>query len=128
MPKPVQILPQPPTVAHSLAPILLALLATLLPAVLWPGDVPWVNDEPAEISIAFSANQEHHLAFHALSGNFGVWYGPLPIQLNQLFLLFSHDPRVIVVLRGALLGLTTAASLLWLGRTLRLNLWFVTAI
>jgi hypothetical protein len=108
--------------------IIATLLAALVPALLWPGDAPWVYDEPAEVRLALQANQQHQLAFHALSGNFGVWYGPLPIQIMQAWLLVTHDPRGLVLLRATLCAMTTGAALLWLGWTLRLNLWFVPAV
>jgi hypothetical protein len=108
--------------------VLVTLVLAMVPAVLWPGDTPWILDEPQEVAIALQANQHHELASHGLTGNFYLKYGPLPMQIYQVMLLFSHDPRVLVVLRGALCSVMTAGSLLWLGRSLRLNLWFATAV
>src|SRR3954466_5766789 len=82
--------------------IVVALIASIGPAILWPGDTPWVYDEPAEVKLALQADQPHRLADHALSGNFWVWYGPLPIQIMQVLLAVSHDPRWLVVMRGSL--------------------------
>src|SRR4051794_16903118 len=107
--------------------ILLTILSTL-PILLFPGDTPWIFDEPAEVAIALQANQNHHLASHALSGNFRIQYGPLPIQLNQLFLLISHDPRVLIFLRAAIVAALMAVSLLWLGRGLNLPIYFAPVI
>jgi hypothetical protein len=124
--------PLPPMPRHHSGFLRLAVVVTLLlaivPTVLWPGDIPWIYDEPAEVAIALDANQNHTLASHALSGNFYVSYGPLPIQINQLMLLFSHDPRVLVVLRGILCSVILAGSLLWLARSLSLNPWFAAAV
>src|SRR5438874_333007 len=120
------MLPAAPTRLPRLA-ILLTVLS-MLPILLFPGDTPWIFDEPAEIAIALQANQQHRLASHALSGNFRIQYGPLPIQLNQLFLLISHDPRVLIVLRAALVSCIIALSLLWLARTLNLPIYFVPII
>jgi hypothetical protein len=106
----------------------LTLLLALVPSVLWPGDVPWIFDEPAEVAIALRANQAHTLAAKGLSGNFNLHYGPLPMHIYQVMLIFSHDPRVLVVLRAILCSLTTAGCLIWLGRTLRLTPWFPAAV
>jgi hypothetical protein len=99
-----------------------------LPILLFPGDTPWIFDEPAEITIALQANQGHRLASHALTGNFHIAYGPMPIQLNQLLLLISHDPRILILLRAAIVASIIAISLLWLGRTLNLPLYFAPVI
>jgi hypothetical protein len=107
--------------------ILLTLLA-LLPTLLFPGDTPWILDEPAEIAIALQANQQHRLASHALAGNFRIQYGPMPIQLNQLLLLISHDPRILIFFRALIVASLTAISLLWLARTLRLPIYFAPII
>jgi hypothetical protein len=107
---------------------LATLIASLLPALLWVGDTPWIYDEPAELMIALDANQHHQLAFHALSGNFSVWYGPMPIQLLQVLLLISHDPRVLIAIRAGLYATITALSLIWMARSFRLNPWFAVAV
>jgi hypothetical protein len=103
--------------------ILLTLLA-FIPTLLFPGDTPWIFDEPAEVAMALQANQQHRLAAEALSGNFRIHYGPMPIQLNQLLLLISHDPRILVFLRALIIASLSGFSLLWLARTLRLPINF----
>jgi hypothetical protein len=109
------------------ASVVTLLLATVS-AALWPGDAPWFWDEPLEIAKAYQANQEHRLAQSGLSGSFPVPYGALGVQLCQLWLLFTHDPRNLVVLHGLFCGIPTAIALLWLARTLRLNPWFAAVI
>jgi hypothetical protein len=109
-------------------PIILLVLLAFLPTLLFPGDTPWIFDEPAEVALALQSNQQHRLASHALSGNFRIQYGPMPIQLNQLLLLVSHDPRVLIFLRATIVAALTALSLLWLGRTLRLPIYFAPII
>src|SRR5258705_9865061 len=108
--------------------VIILTILSALPIVLFPGDTPWIFDEPAEIAIALQANQQHLLASHALSGNFRIQYGPLPIQLNQLFLLVSHDPRILIFLRALIVASIIAISLLWLGKTLRLPIYFAPII
>ncbi len=103
-------------------------LLAVAPSVLWPGDTPWIFDEPAEVGIALKANQEQRLAAHGLGGNFYVRYGPLPMHIYQAMLLVSHDPRHLVLMRAALFSLGIALSLLWLGRTLNLGRWFAAAV
>jgi hypothetical protein len=104
------------------------LLAALVPAVIWPGDTPWMNDEPAQIAKAFHANQARTLEHRGLKGSLGIHYGPLPTQIYQVLLLVTHDPIKLVVLRAALCSGATALALLWLSRTLRLNPWFATCV
>jgi hypothetical protein len=104
------------------------LLVASVPAVLWPGDGVWIWDEPMEFAKALQSNQEHRLASSGLSGSFPVPFGALGIHLYQLWLLFTHDPRKLVVLHALTCAIPTAIALLWLARTLRLNPWFAAAI
>lgn len=104
------------------------LLAGVLPAVLWPGDVSWMNDEPALIAAAHYFNQAHELANRGLSGSFPVAYGPFPTQFYQFMLLLTNDLRVIVFVRALLCSAVMALSLLWLARTLRLNPWLAACV
>ena len=107
--------------------VLLVLLA-MAPLVLWPEDVSWCIDEPRLVAAAWHANHDGQLAAHGLYGNFGVCYGPVPTQVYQLLLQITHDPYTLIILRALLTGTITAASLLWLGRTLNLPLWFAAAV
>ncbi len=109
---------------RTLALVLLA----LVPVVLWPGDVSWLIDEPRIIANACCANRDGQLADGGLYGNFGIRYGPLPTQIYQLLLLLTHDPLVLVVLRGLLCAGLTAGALLWLARSLALPTWFAAAV
>ena len=104
------------------------LLIALAPLLLWPGDIPWLIDEPRLIANAWHANQDGALATAGLAGNFGVRYGPLPTQIYQALLLATHDPATLVILRGLLCGGVTAFSLLWLARTLGLSACFAAPI
>ena len=103
-------------------------LAACLPAVLWPGDVSWMNDEPNLIAHAFHANERHVLADEGLLGSFGIKYGPLPTQVYQAMLLLTHDPVKLVAIHALLCSAVTALALLWLARTLRLTPWFAAAV
>ena len=63
---------------------LLGLLAAgwLLTAV-WPGDIPFINDEPRFIYKALRANQRAELEGTGLVGSLGIPYGPLPVWMYQ---------------------------------------------
>lgn len=116
-----------PRVSWALA-VVVTLAAALVPAVLWAGDISWVNDEPRLIAKAYHANREFRLETKGLSGNFGIPYGPLPTHVYQLLLLFTHDPIVLAAIRAGLCAGATAIGLLWLARSLRLNPWFAAAV
>lgn len=106
----------------------LLILIAMAPLFIWPEDVAWGIDEPRLVAAAYHSNQAGELAVNGLYGNFGVCYGPVPTQIYQLLLLFTHDPFTLVILRALLAGSITAMSLYWLGRTLNLPLWFAACI
>ncbi len=103
-------------------------LAALIPVVMWPGDVSWLIDEPRLIANAFYFNQDHMPAHTGLFGNFGVPYGPVPTQTYQVLLWFTHDPEMLVVLRGLLCATLTSVGLFWMARSLGMQTWFAAAI
>ena len=109
------------------AAAVVTLAAALLPALLWPGDTPWTNDEPLLISAALRADARHLPAARGLAGNFAFHYGPLPTHVYQVLLLLTHDPVALVALRAALCSGVTGLSLLWLARSLRLSPWMAAA-
>ena len=99
--------------------LLFALGATLL-ALLYPGDTVWLGDEARLIGFALDANEAGHPALRGLTGSIGVTYGALVVWLNQLLLLVTSDPVMIVAIKGViLLGLCWGA-LLRLARCLHL--------
>src|SRR5262245_50441180 len=98
--------------------LLLLLLAGALP-LLYPADVPWINDEPALLAMALHANQTGELPTHGLMGSVGVPYGPAPLWLYMAALGVTHDLVAIVVLRVLFFVLLTGAAIVWLARTCR---------
>jgi hypothetical protein len=52
----------------------------------------------------------------------------LPTQIYQALLFVTHDPIMLVILRGLLCASITAGALVWLARTLALPIWFAAAI
>lgn len=90
-------------------------------ALLWPGDVPFINDEPQLVANAVAASAGGRLAPMGLQGTFGFAYGPLPTWIYQGLLAVSHDLVVVAALHAALMVAVTGGALWWLGRTL--GLW-----
>lgn len=99
-------------------------VASLVP-LIWPGDIPFINDEPQLIAMAASANEERRLAPIGLEGTYGFTYGPAPTWVYQALLSISHDLVVVSVLHAALVSAVTAGSLWWLARSLGLWIWFL---
>src|SRR4051812_27684668 len=94
------------------------LISACLVPLLWPGDIPFINDEPLLISAAVQANAHRLLAPAGLLGTFGFVYGPAPTWVYQLLVSFNHDLVVIAVVHTILIVATTALSLWWLSRSL----------
>ena len=95
-------------------------LASIL-SLPFPGDAPWINDEPKFVMLAYQANATGTLATQALVGSQGVSYGPAAVWFYQLLLGATHDPVVLVILHALLMSGLTAIALYWLSR--ELGLW-----
>jgi hypothetical protein len=120
-------------------PAKLALLAIVCVTTIWPGDAPWINDEPKLFQWAIGFNQGRpaiaefpglHIPFtsaqiaqRGLRGTRGAVYGPFPVWIYQILLEITHDPIAIVVMRALLFSGATAAALYWLTRTLGVTPW-----
>ena len=100
---------------------LLALLVAAAVPLVWPGDVPFIHDEPQLMARAVAANDAGRLAPMGLLGTFGFVYGPLPTWLYQAMLATTHDLVPVAFVHAALLAGLTAAALWSLARTL--GLW-----
>jgi hypothetical protein len=87
--------------------------------LLWPGDAPWINDEPLLLSQAWDVAHRMRIPVHGLSGNAGVAYGPVPILIYALALLFTHDLVLLVFLRAFFFMLAIGVAVWWLARTCR---------
>lgn len=98
--------------------------ACLLPLV-WPEDIPFINDEPKLVALALDANASHRLAPIGLFGTYGLHYGPGPVWIYQALLAMTHDLVVVAFLHAAMKAAATAAALWWLFRSLRLWVWFL---
>lgn len=95
--------------------------AALLLVVIYPGDAPWINDEPMLIHNALAANAAGMLVTRGIMGSQGVFYGPVPTWIYQIYLSLSHDMISLVALRGAAFILIIAASLFRVSRLARLT-------
>lgn len=100
------------------------IVAAIIP-LLWPGDVPFINDEPQLILNAVIASAGGHLAPMGLQGTFGLAYGPLPTWVYQALLLITHDVVIVAALHIVLMTAVTGAALWWLARSLGLWRGFV---
>src|SRR4051812_10903056 len=76
--------------ANWIAASIITVLAAVIPAVLWVGDISFMQDEPRLLAKAFHANERHAIEIKGLNGNFGVPYGPLPTHIYQIILVFTH--------------------------------------
>ena len=54
----------------------------------------------------------------------GARYGPLPVWIDQIFLVFTQNLVFMLAARALLFASLTAAALDWLAKTLRLSPWF----
>jgi len=86
--------------------------------LLFPGDVPFINDEPRIVAAALDANQAGVPASVGLRGTRGAPYGPVPTWIYQGALAFTSDLRVVVVLRALLVTGLTGWALVLLSRAL----------
>ena len=98
-----------------------ALVFAALVPLLWPGDVPFIHDEPQLMAKAVAANAEGRLAPLGLLGTFGVTYGPLPVWMYQALLSVTHDLVPVAFAHAALMAFVSAGALWSLARTL--GLW-----
>jgi hypothetical protein len=103
---------------------LVALVAASVVPLVWPGDVPFINDEPLLIAKAVAANSSGQLAPLGLLGTYGFVYGPAPTWVYQALLACSRDLVVVASLHTLLMSAVTAGALWRLSRSLRLWAWF----
>ena len=91
---------------------ILLLLGGLLYFLL-PGDVYFINDEPALLADAWQSNQGNRFMSHGFfSEASGFFYGPAPGLFYQfLLLLIPHDLILLALLKTGLFLLTAGYSL-----------------
>lgn len=98
--------------------ILIALLS-LLGAfrLVFPGDVPFINDEPLLIQGALDANARGTLVSAGLLGTRGIRYGPVPTWFYQVSLAVTPSPILVATVRTILVTGLTALALVMLARS-----------
>ena len=92
---------------------------------IWPADAPWLNDEPLLISMAIDNNVAGRMGQHGLMGSRGAYYGPLPIWIYQVILLFSHNVVVVGKIHALLIAVPTALGLIEMLKRFRLPRAFI---
>ncbi len=108
--------------------ILTLVLLAVIPAVILPGDAPFINDDAWLLLNALGANDAGALATAGLMGTKGVRYGPLPTWIYQLMLLVTHDPVVLVLLHAVLLAGSIALAVYAVARVTKLYPWFAAVL
>jgi hypothetical protein len=103
-----------------------AIAALIVVAVtLWPGDTPWGGDDVVLLTAAARCDAVRKLTGCGLTGSFGYPYGPLPVEVYQVLLEFSHDLATVVQLHAAIFTASTLFGLFWLVRRLSMSPWLV---
>ncbi len=99
------------------------LVGGLMLALAFPGDVPWINDEPVFIGRAYDANTTGRLAHEGLRGMFGLRYGPMAIWVYQGLLLVSRNPIHLSIMKNLLSLAALLGCLIYFRRRLGLPKW-----
>jgi hypothetical protein len=94
----------------------LAVALLLAVACAWPGDAPFINDEPRLIATALDANAAGRLATAGMLGHLGIRYGPVPAWIYQIALVSTTDLVAVVLIKSLLTAAALVAVLLWIGR------------
>ena len=89
--------------------------------LLLPGDVLWINDEPALILLAMEANRAGVPASAGLPGTVGICYGPLAVWFYQLLLFCTAHPVLLVTIKSTLVMLVSLAAIQRLGKELHFD-------
>lgn len=110
--------------------LLVALAATSIgsTSLIFPGDAPWINDEPAIIGLALNFSDRVSPADSGLQGGLGLRHGPLPLWIYQVMLLVSEEPTDLILMRAGLVTAITAGSLGCLSRCLGWWPWFIPVV
>jgi hypothetical protein len=88
-------------------------------ALLWPADTPWINDEPALLAQGWDVVHKMGIPSHGLSGSVGLSYGPVPVLIYALGLLFTHSLVLLVFLRAFFFMLAIGVAVWWLASMCR---------
>jgi hypothetical protein len=110
----------------------------VLGTAFYPGDTPWLLDEPLLMNGAIVYNARPSqigpitfpftLAVTGLEGTRGVRYGPLAAWIDQLLLMFTSNPVIMVAIRALIFSGVTATALFWLCKTLKFSPWLAVVV
>ncbi len=97
-----------------------ALVCGVLLAGIFPGDAPWISDEPMLFFRALGANARGEVPRLGLVGSLGIPYGPIPLWLYQLALGVTHQLVALVFLKAVLMQAGVAVALTGIASRLKL--------
>jgi hypothetical protein len=116
----------------------ICLAIIVLATTVYPGDSPWVCDEPILIRGALFYNATPSrighislpftLAATGLPGTRGVRYGPLAVWIDQFLLIFTHNPIHMLAVRAVVAAALTAIAVYWLCKSLRFSPWLAVVV
>jgi hypothetical protein len=106
-----------PTIRNSSFVVGRLLAALGLVFLLWPGDVPWVSDEPILLSLALSQLRSGTVAVHGITGSHGAIYGPAPVWIYMALLALTRNLAALVLVRAVLFATAVAAAVIWVARS-----------
>ena len=79
--------------------------------LVWPADAPWINDEPVLLAQAWDAVHQGAIPTHGLgNGSLGLSYGPVPIWLYSVALLFTSNLTAVILFRVLFFMLAIGAA------------------
>jgi len=87
----------------------------MIPLML-PADAPWINDEPTLFAQAWNVVHTMEMPTHGLIGNVGLPYGPVPVLIYSVALVFTHNLVLLVLLRALFFSLAIGLSVWLLAR------------
>lgn len=97
--------------------VLLALLFLLaLPRLAFPGDVPFIADEPVIVDRALDGLDAGEVVRTGLAGTRGATYGPVPTWIYQLALWLTSDLRSVALMKVTLVTALTGLAIVLLAR------------
>jgi len=84
--------------------------------LFFPADAPWINDEPMLLGQAWNVVHKMEIPTHGLMGTVGLYYGPVPVLIYSMALVFTHNLVLLVFLRALFFNLSIGLSVWWLAR------------
>lgn len=102
-----------------------AIVIASLISLVFPGDAPFIYDEPSLFLSAYIANLNHSLASTGLAGSIGVKYGPLPTWIYQVILIITNSPASWVLIKALFMISIITGGLFLMARATGLWKWVI---